>query len=114
MPPRRWPAAEPGCAQPVLTQAVKRSDFVGQRAQRCHLDIAIVRHLRHLLVVFAERLPLLAHLVVALGFEQHPCVGAGQPDDGKRAYQRGGHKSVGVLQRQRNLANPPVLIACNK
>ena len=71
-------------------------------------------NLRHLLVVFAERFALLAHLVVALGLEQHARVGAGESDDGKRTNQRGGNKSVGIMEGQRNLANPAVLIACDK
>jgi hypothetical protein len=47
------------CAKLVLLQAVERGNFAGQRAQRCHLHIAVVRNLRHLLVVFAKILAVL-------------------------------------------------------
>jgi hypothetical protein len=62
-----WPAwALPRLRRPqawlrqlVLPQPVKSRHFIGQRAQRGHLHIAVVRNLRHLLVVFAQVLPLL-------------------------------------------------------
>ena len=38
---------------PVLPQPVKSRHFIGQRAERSHLHAAVVRNLRHLLVVFA-------------------------------------------------------------
>ena len=61
-----------------------------------------------------ERLAFLAHLVVALGLEQHARVRAGKADDGERTNQGRGHKSIGVVQRQRNFSNPAVIIPCDK
>ena len=103
-----------GRGQLVLPQAVERGHFIGQGAQRGDLHIAVVRDLRHLLVVFAEILAVLANLVEALGLEQHAGVGAGQAHNRERTHQRGGDKSVRIVQRQRNLADPPVLISGNK
>jgi hypothetical protein len=95
---RALAAAALADAQLALLQAVERRNFIGQRAQRCHLHIAVMRNLRHLLVVFAEIFAVLPNLVEALRLQQHAGVGAGQPDDGERTHQRRGYKSVRVVQ----------------
>ena len=108
----RPPAA--ALASLVLTQSVKRSHFIGQSAQRGHLHIAVMRNLRHLLVIFAQIFFILAKLIEALGLQQHPRIRAGQSNDRKGSHQRGGHKSIDIAKRQGNLANLPVFIPRNK
>jgi len=77
---RRWGRGNAGSRcifgrpQLVLLQAVQGRNLIGQRAQRCHLHIAVMRNLRHLFVVFAKVFAVLTHLVEALCLHQHPGV----------------------------------------
>ena len=103
-----------GRSQFVLSQSVERGYFACQGSQRGHLHIALMRNLRHLLVVFAQRLSILADLVKTLGLEQHARVRTGQSNDGEGSHQRGGHKSIHILERQGNLANLAVFVSGNK
>lgn len=70
--------------------------------------------LGHLCIVFAEGLTLLANLVEALCFEQHTCIGSGQPDDSESTDQGRSDESVHVMQGEWNFANSSILIPGNK
>jgi hypothetical protein len=73
-----------------------------------------VRDLRHLLEIFTQVLPVLADLIEALCFEEHAGIGSGEPDDGECAHQGCGNESICIAKRERNFANLPVVIPCNK
>ena len=73
-----------------------------------------MRNLRHVLVVLAQSLALLADLVEALGLQQHARVGARQPGNGECTHHRRGYESIRVMQRERNLPHPSIFISGNK
>jgi hypothetical protein len=100
--------------KPVLAKPIKRSHFAGQSAKRCHLDIAVMGDLRHLLVVFPQCLAFLAHLIEALCFEQHTGVGASQADNRKGTDQRRSDETVGIVQGKGDLPHSSVFIPGDK
>ena len=89
---------------------VEENKGIGERTQRSDLNVAIVRDPGHLLVVLAQVLALGADLVITFSLEQHACVRACHAHNGEGADDSGGNKPVGIVQGQRNLANPPVFI----
>ena len=103
-----------GVRAAILAQPVQRCHFAGQRAQRSYLHIAVMRDLRHLLVVLAQRFAFFADLVEALGLQQHAGVRARQSYDRECADEGRGHKAVGVVKRKRDLPHPSLFIPGNK
>ena len=98
----------------VLAKPVKGSHFAGQSAKGCHLDIAVMGDLRHLLIVFPQRLPFLAHLIETLCFEKHTGVRAGQADNREGTDQRRSDETVGIVQGKGDLPHSSVFIPGDK
>ena len=97
-----------------ILETVDGGDFLGERAERGDLYIALVGDFGHLLVVFAEGFALLADLVEAFRLEEHAGIGTGETDDSKGANERGGYEAVDVVHGQRYLADATVFIPSDK
>src|SRR5690349_6979929 len=85
-------------------QAVQRRDFAGQRAQRCHLEVALLGDLLQGLVPRLERFLFRPHLVEAHDFHQHAAIGAGHAGDGQHADQGPHQEDLNIVQWNGDLA----------
>ena len=111
---RHQPHVAHGHGEFARRQAIERRDLGRQRAQRRRLHVLLVRLLLQVRVVLLQRGVVVAQLVEARRLDQHAGVRPGQPGNRKRPDNCCRYKDIGIVQRNRNLAQAATLIAADK